>query len=385
MKSNTTSSSTHISSPDTAVSSPPQEWLLEYIMPTNTNKKEWSLQRVLLTTIAIILYVSAVVYVGISVLSDRGILSLSPEVETCDIQESNNSCSAASEDTNTQQEQQQRHRGRVIDGKNVKASDLAKAYHEIKTEYANLAIHSSGSHNWQILSQHADGSTVSLLEHPTDVSCPYVRMSSIMPGTIQEVWNFLDLSNWDTSMPKMDPFYEGLEIHGEYKHRGIHMKLARKTIKRLVTFGKRDFTFVSVSDHPRGDGAWVSGTVSVVTDEIPRMNGYVRAYQDSIAFYESLENNSKDTNQPQMELTIVFRIDLNDTREGGDGGFVPMWAYVKTVGTTGMASVQNMKRQLELIASARDRESISNDDNSREASCDNSWLARIRNGSTQKC
>jgi len=372
MKSNTTSSSTPISSSDTSVSSPPQEWLLEYILPSNSNKKEWSLQRVLLTTIAIILYVSAVIYVGISVLSDRGILSLSPEVETCDIQEGNNSCSA--EDTTII------HRGKKIDG-NVKASHLAQAYQDIKTEYANLAIHSSNSHNWQILSKHADGSTVSLLEHPTDVSCPYVRMRTIMPGTIQEVWNFLDLSNWDTSMPKMDPFYEGLEIHGEYKHRGIHMKLARKTIKRLVTFGKRDFTFVSVSDHPRGDGAWVSGTVSVVTDEIPRMNGYVRAYQDSIAFYESLEN-AKDTNKPQMKLTIVFRIDLNDTRDGGDGGFVPMWAYVKTVGTTGMASVQNMKRQLEIIS--KERESIGSDDSGR-ASCDNSWLARIRNGSTQKC
>jgi len=370
MKSNTTSSSTHISSPDTAVSSPPQEWLLEYILPSNSsNKKEWAWQRVLLTTIAIILYVSAVIYVGISVLSDRGGILSSQEVETCDVSEGNNSCSSA-EDTI--------HRGRVIDGGNVKASDLAQAYHAIKTEYANLAIHSSNSHNWQILSKHADGSTVSLLEHPTDVSCPYVRMTSIMPGSIQEVWNFLDLSNWESSMPKMDPFYEGLTIHGEYRHRGIHMKLARKTIKRLITFGKRDFTFVSVSDHPRGDGAWVSGTVSVVTDQIPRMNGYVRAYQDSIAFYESLEN-TKDTNQPQMKLTIVFRIDLNDTRDGGDGGFVPMWAYVKTVGTTGMASVQNMKRQLEIIAN--ERESSSDD----ISSCDNSWLARIRNGSTQKC
>ena len=72
-------------------------------------------------------------------------------------------------------------------------------------------------------------------------------------------------------MPKMDPFYEGLTVHGEYKHKSIEMKLARKTIKRLITFGKRDFTFVSVSDHPRGDGTWVSGTVSVTTDKIPRV------------------------------------------------------------------------------------------------------------------
>ena len=51
-----------------------------------------------------------------------------------------------------------------------------------------------------------------------------------------------------------------------------------------------------------------------------------------------------------------------------------MWAYVKTVGTTGMTSVQNMKRQLEIMAKERD----SNE------KCDRSWLARIRNG-TEKC
>lgn len=172
-------------------------------------------------------------------------------------------------------------------------------------------------------------------------------------------------------MPKMDPFYEGLTVLGEYRYRGIGMKLARKTIKRLVAFGKRDFTFVSVSDHPRGDGAWVSGTVSVVTDRIPREKGYVRAYQDSIAFYESLPDDP-ETGRPRMKLTIAFRLDLNDSRDGGDGGYVPMWIYVKTVGATGMASVQNMKRQLELGEWRRG------------ATCSNNWLSRIRNG-TKKC
>ena len=111
------------------------------------------------------------------------------------------------------------------------------------------------------------------------------------------------MKNWETSMPKMDPFYEGLTIVGEYEHDGIVMKLARKRIKRLITFGKRDFTFVSVSDRRRsrrrrGNGrergrvmewdnnnVWVSGTVSVETEWMPRQKGYVRAYQDSIAFY----------------------------------------------------------------------------------------------------
>jgi len=266
-------------------------------------------------------------------------------------------------------------------GAKFKAADLVAAYQSIKKEYAALALHPSIDQHWQLLSSHADGSEVSLLEHPTDPSCPYVRMTSVMPGTVQEVWDFLDLKNWEVSMPQMDPFYEGLTVVGDYHHRGIDMKLARKTIKRIVTFGKRDFTFVSVSDHPRGDGAWVSGTVSVQTDRIPRTKGYVRAYQDSIAFYDAMENDAK-TGKPQMKLTIVFRIDLNDSREGGDGGYIPMWAYVKTVGATGMASVQNMKRQLLLMAEERERNNAKG--NEKGASCDNHWLARIRNGTT-KC
>jgi hypothetical protein len=150
-------------------------------------------------------------------------------------------------------------------------------------------------------------------------------------------------------MPRMDPFYEGLAVYGEYEHGGVRMRLARKTTRRLVAFGKRDFAFVSASDRPRSDdGAWVSGTVSVVADAIPRAGGYVRAYQDSVAFYEALDDD-ESTGKPRMRLTIVFRLDLNDSADGGGGGYVPMFAYVRTVGATGMASVQNMKR---LIAEA---------------------------------
>lgn len=184
------------------------------------------------------------------------------------------------------------------------------------------------------------------------------------------------MSNWSTNMPRMDPFYEGLTVYGEYEHGGIRMKLARKTMRRLVAFGKRDFTFISVSDHPRAnDGAWVSGTVSVVTDTIPRTGGYVRAYQDSVAFYEPLDDD-ESTGLPRMRLTIVFRIDLNDSSDGGDGGYVPMFVYVKTVGATGMASVQNMKR---LIAEAN--RGGRHDD---LKSCDGNWLTKIFNGK-KKC
>ena len=189
---------------------------------------------------------------------------------------------------------------------------------------------------------------------------------------------FLDLSNWGTNMPKMDPFYEGLNVYGEYAHNGIQMKLARKTIRRLVTFGKRDFAFVSVSDQSRtNDGAWVSGTVSVVTDAIPKMDGYVRAYQDSVAVYEAMDDDPS-TGTERMKLTIVFRLDLNDSTDGGDGGYVPMFAYVKTVGGTGMASVQTMKRLIAESNSGRRR-----DDDAK--SCNKNWAAQIWNGGRKGC
>jgi len=263
------------------------------------------------------------------------------------------------------------HRGKVV-GANVKAAELAAIYHSIKSEYAALA----STRPWQLLSSHADGSEVSLLQHPTDPSCPYVRMTAIMPGTVQDVWDYLDLNNWDTALPKIDPYYDGHEVFGDYEHRGLQMTLARKKTKRLVTFGKRDFTFLSVSERPR-DGAWVSGTVSVATARMPKEQGYVRAYQDSVSYYEALEPDN-NTGVSRMRMSMLFRLDLNEARSGRGGGHVPMWIYVKTAGTTAMASVQNMKRQLELHA--KEKGSSEKD----EKLCDKHWLNRIRKGTT-KC
>jgi len=278
------------------------------------------------------------------------------------------------------------HRGKVI-GANVKAADLAAAYQSIKSEYESLALNPTSSttdDNWQLLSSHRDGSKVHMLEHPADPNCPYIRMTSVMPGTMQQVWDFLDLKNWSTSMPKMDPFYENLTVLGQYQHSNLPMKLARKTTSRIVTFGKRDFTFVSVSDKraSRDGSKWVSGTVSVVTESIPPYQGYVRAYQDSIAFYERMDSDDRN-GTPQMKLTIVFRLDLNDSRMGGGGGYIPMWIYVKTVGATGMASVQNMKRELESMAEERGRNDGGGGDEGGTL-CDDKWWMRIRNG-TKKC
>ena len=46
------------------------------------------------------------------------------------------------------------------------------------------------------------------------------------------------------------------------------------------------------------------------------------------------------------DLTIVCRIDLNDSGDGGAGGFLPMWLYVKTIGYTAAESVYKMRRAL---------------------------------------
>jgi hypothetical protein len=164
-------------------------------------------------------------------------------------------------------------------------------------------------------------------------------MTAVMPTNVQHCWNFLKLDRWDENMPKMDPFYEGVSILGSYIKRGVGMVLARKRTKRILAFGKRDFLFISVSDLPLQDGTWVSGSVSVVTPQYPREEGYTRAFQDSIAFYQPL-------GKRKSKITIVCRIDLNDSSHGGSGGNIPMWLYVKTIGASGAHSVMSMRRVL---------------------------------------
>ena len=154
----------------------------------------------------------------------------------------------------------------------VKAEELYMAYQDIREEYKQRATSEEYADKWDILRASANGDTViSMLQHPDDASCPYVRMQAILPGDRQDVWSFLELDNWSETMPKMDPFYKDLQILRRYKHkpsptsRAVAMVLAKKRTKRIgVVYGKRDFTFVSVSDIPRSDdGVWASGTISV--------------------------------------------------------------------------------------------------------------------------
>ena len=83
------------------------------------------------------------------------------------------------------------------------------------------------SETWKTLRETEDGIQVSKLNHPEDPSSPYVRMSAIMPGSVQTNWNFLGMDTWNTTMPKLDPFYDGLEVKKRYsyhKHKLLGLK-----------------------------------------------------------------------------------------------------------------------------------------------------------------
>lgn len=175
--------------------------------------------------------------------------------------------------------------------------DLYDAYSEIQQDYERKAF-SANQHHWQILND-KHNVKVSLLRHPQDPSCPYVKMEGRIPVPVENCWEWLRVDDWDRTMKVMDPFYEGSEIHGDYSYNHnrknvVRMLLCRKRTKRILAFGKRDLVFLSVAEEqPSADGSWVSGTVSVRTEQLPRQVGYTRAFQDSIAFYKPVENNTQ--------------------------------------------------------------------------------------------
>mmetsp|Transcript_19509 Transcript_19509/g.29349 ORF Transcript_19509/g.29349 Transcript_19509/m.29349 type:complete len:264 (+) Transcript_19509:193-984(+) len=223
----------------------------------------------------------------------------------------------------------------------IDAKDLYQAYQDIQEEYHSKL---QGEDNeWKILNNR-QGVEVSLLQHPADPTCPYVKMTAIMPASPQECWDFLQLDQWETTMPLMDPFYEGVDTYGDYFFEGMNMTVARKRTKRILgILGKRDFVFVSVG-HKGENEVFMSGTISVVTKSIPRQRDYTRAFQDSIAFYRPHDKN-------QTHLTIICRLDLNDSH--GDGGYMPMWLYVKTIGTTASRSILNLRRELQRLSETK--------------------------------
>ena len=78
---------------------------------------------------------------------------------------------------------------------------------------------------WKTLKHTEDGIDVSIMQHPSDPSCPYVRMSATVPTSMEDVWEFLRIEHWNTTMPQMDPFYEGMDIRQQYLY---HPKASKK-------------------------------------------------------------------------------------------------------------------------------------------------------------
>jgi len=225
------------------------------------------------------------------------------------------------------------------------AQVMLKVYQELEHEFYTKAFHESNQKQWKVLNE-KHGAKVSLLDHPSDPTCPYVKMEITIPVSAAMCWEFLSIRNWDWSMTKMDPFYDQHTVYANYSnsrdHAGVNLVLVRKQTHRILTFGKRDYVFLSVSGQPlQDDGSWVSGIVSVESPDVPRQDGYTRAFQDSISFYKPVV--SEETGEEHCRVTIVCRIDLNDSTSKGSGGFMPMWFYVKTVGTTGVKSLLKMK------------------------------------------
>ena len=99
-------------------------------------------------------------------------------------------------------------RGKIISA-SITAQELYQAYAELRNEYNEIAFDSGSDSQWKIIKKTKDDIEISLLEHQLDASCPYVRMRATVDGSIEDVWGFLELKNWEKYMPKMDPFYEG--------------------------------------------------------------------------------------------------------------------------------------------------------------------------------
>jgi hypothetical protein len=247
----------------------------------------------------------------------------------------------SSNSSSSSSEQQHQHLERGIElAFPLRASDLYNAYRRVQNDYQQTAFNNTNHHEWKVLLRTKDGTEISILQQASDPTCPFVRIVAIIPVPPRTCWNFLSLEQWDANMPKMDPFYDSVHIHGTYKYnKHTTILLCRKQMKRILSFGRpRDVVFLSVTDEPLADGTLVSGSVSVRTQVLPPVADYTRAFQDSMAFYKPLLGGT------QTELTIISRMDLNDA--SGSGGRIPMWAYIKTIGVTGALSISAMKDAL---------------------------------------
>ena len=226
------------------------------------------------------------------------------------------------------------YRGKLL-GQFISPEVLYTAYKEVQKEY----LEKSESTAWKIVKS-KDGVEIAIMESKEDPNCPFVRMRATMPASPRTIWRFMGFQNWGTFMRLINPFYEGMTVLGEYSYGGAKMTMVRKRSTRILGFGRRDFGLVSVLDVPSSDGVWMSGTITVISSGvIPRQPGFTRAFQDSICVYKPLPND-------ETEMTIILRTDLNDSAQGGSGGFVPMWVVVKTIGSAGHRAIKGLRNHV---------------------------------------
>ena len=244
------------------------------------------------------------------------------------------------------------YRGKVIDD-NDSSEEIYRQYQEKLREYQDMAF--SKTSDWKTLKKTTDGIEISTLTSNDDKDCPYVRMKATMPTSAVKLYKFMSFSNWKVFMPIINPFYQGMSVMNEFTFQNTNMVMARKHSTSILGFGRRDFSILAITSDPapRGDGVLVSGTISVIApQQIPRYQGFTRAFQDMVCFYKPVGRNSDGSDQ--TELTIMLRTDLNDSTDGGTGGSVPMWLVVKTLGIAGSKAMQGLRKIVRKQSTALD-------------------------------
>lgn len=239
-------------------------------------------------------------------------------------------------------------KGRGVLNDELSKDKLYRSFRDTMQDYKNKAF--SNLSKWRTLRQTRDGIEISILDSEKG-GAPYIRFKAEIPTSADKVYKFTSFSNWERFMPIINPFYNSMKVVKEWSVGKAKVFLAHKLSKRILYYGKRDFSLLSVVDTPsRNDGMLVIGTISVdIPDHIPRQEGFTRAYQDMVCFYKPLDKSNDG--QDNMELTIILRTDLNDSAEDeGTGGYFPMTIVLKTLGITGPEAMRGLRRVLKRSA-----------------------------------
>ena len=229
---------------------------------------------------------------------------------------------------------------------------------EIQTEF-EIAMKDN---NWTQLKK-TDSVIIERMDASDGQWPPYLKTSALLEGTPAEVKALFEWENFHDTQVTIDNFYEGSEVIFDVNPR---TRLIRKTSKRPVVYPKRSMTLALVQGEQRrannmvrqsfgyGYGTLPKGTptttmVNVIpTDDVykastpPAESGYVRAYQDFVAWYRPRTTRRGDVVEGWTELTIVMRVDM--------GRDIPHWLFLFMVGVTGVSS---MKALAELLAKKR--------------------------------